>query len=310
VYSKINHVLTDFVVADNPFHNFEHASHVAQSVIKLLGRIIAPDLDETIINTHTNDLGSALHDHTYGITSDPLTQFACVFSALIHDVDHRGLPNTELAKEDPELASIYHNKSIAEQHSIHVAWDLLMGEEYANLRHSIYRTEEEHDRFRRLVVNSVMATDIMDADLKRNRNARWDRAFTDRPQSVVESAKQTIDRKATIVIEHLIQASDVAHTMQHWHVYRRWNECLFLEMFCAFRDGRSDRNPAEFWYDGEIGFYDFYIIPLAKKLKECGVFGVSSDEYLNYALKNREEWETRGREIVAEMVEMASNYHF
>jgi hypothetical protein len=30
--------------------------------------------------------------------------------------------------------------------------------------------------------------------------------------------------------------------------------------------------------EGEIGFFDFYIIPLAKKLKECGVFGVSSDE--------------------------------
>jgi hypothetical protein len=32
------------------------------------------------------------------------------------------------------------------------------------------------------------------------------------------------------------------------------------------------------WYKGEIGFLDFYIIPLAKKLKDCGVFGVSSDE--------------------------------
>lgn len=31
----------------------------------------------------------------------------------------------------------------------------------------------------------------------------------------------------------------------------------------------------------------FYIIPLAKKLKECQVFGVSSDEYRNYAEKNR-----------------------
>ena len=44
-------------------------------------------------------------------------------------------------------------------------------------------------------------------------------------------------------------------------------------------------------------------IPLAKKLKECGVFGVSSDEYFNYALNNRKEWESRGQEIVAEMVE-------
>ena len=45
------------------------------------------------------------------------------------------------------------------------------------------------------------------------------------------------------------------------------------------------------------------IIPLAKKLKECSVFGISSDEYLNYAMKNRKEWEHRGQEVVAEMIQ-------
>ena len=42
-------------------------------------------------------------------------------------------------------------------------------------------------------------------------------------------------------------------------------------------------------------------IPLAKKLKECGAFGVSSDEYLNYAKQNREEWAKRGQAITEEM---------
>lgn len=59
----------------------------------------------------------------------------------------------------------------------------------------------------------------------------------------------------------------------------------------------------EFWYDGEIGFFDYYIIPLAKKLKSCGVFGVSSDEYLQYAQQNREEWSLRGKGIVEEYLE-------
>ena len=51
------------------------------------------------------------------------------------------------------------------------------------------------------------------------------------------------------------------------------------------------------------GFFDFYIIPLTPKLKECGVFGVSSGEYLQYAIKNREEWEVQGEQVVAGMVE-------
>ena len=63
-----------------------------------------------------------------------------------------------------------------------------------------------------------MATDICDKDLKTLRNARWDRAFNkdgNAPEQP-ESDKASKDRKATIVIEHLIQASDVSHTMQHW----------------------------------------------------------------------------------------------
>ena len=105
-----------------------------------------------------------------------------------------------------------------------------------------------------------------------------------------------------IQIEHIIQASDVSHTMQHWHVYRKWNERLFQEVYKAYKEGRMDKDPSEGWYKGEIGFFDFYIIPLAKKLKECGVFGVSSDEYLNYATQNRNEWEEKGEDIVAGMI--------
>jgi len=78
---------------------------------------------------------------------------------------------------------------------------------------------------------------------------------------------------------------------------------LFNEMHCAFQDGRMGKDPASFWYKGEIGFFDNYIIPLAKKLHDCGVFGVSSDEYLDYAQQNRAEWEERGEEIVMGLVE-------
>jgi hypothetical protein len=99
-----------------------------------------------------------------------------------------------------------------------------------------------------------------------------------------------------------IQASDVAHTMQHWYIYREWNERLFEEMHRTCKESRSDKNPADFWYRGGMDYFDFYILPLAKKLSECGVFGVSSDEYLNYAIKNREEWERKGGEVIARMV--------
>lgn len=181
-----------------------------------------------------------------------------------------------------------------------------MQDGFSALRTAIYTTDEELKRFRQLVVNCVMATDIMDKELKGLRNARWDRAFSE--QAILDD-RMTINRKATIVIEHLLQASDVAHTMQHWHIYRKWNAKLFEEMYKAYIQGRAEKNPADFWYDGEIGFFDFYIIPLAKKLKECGVFGVSSKEYLNYAERNRKEWEDRGQEVVSELIETVSKLY-
>lgn len=52
-----------------------------------------------------------------------------------------------------------------------------------------------------------------------------------------------------------------------------------------------------------IGFFDYYIIPLTQKLKDCGVFGVSSGEFLDFARKNRDEWERQGEEVVAGMIE-------
>jgi hypothetical protein len=57
------------------------------SVVKLMSRIIAPTENELTAEELANGLDRhlLLHDHTYGITSDPLTQFAGIFSALIHD---------------------------------------------------------------------------------------------------------------------------------------------------------------------------------------------------------------------------------
>ena len=208
---------------NNPFHSFEHASHVTMSVVKLLSRIVAPD-----INYDDDDAASKLHEFTFGITSDPLTQFAVVLSALIHDVDHPGVSNGQLMKEDERMARRYNNRSIAEQNSVDMAWRLLMDDDFKHLRGAIYHTETEFKRFRKLVVNTVLATDIMDKELGARRKDRWTKAFSD---DVHEDKTTAINRKATIVLEHLIQASDVAHTMQHWHIYRKWNSRLFAEMY-------------------------------------------------------------------------------
>ena len=192
----------------NPFHSYAHASHVIQSANKLLARIVKPE-DVNYRRHSLNAIASDLHDYTYGITSDPLTHFAVLFATLIHDVDHSGVSNAQRGVEEPELAEKYKNKSVAEQNSIDLAWSELSEGKYENLRQCLCATEDELRRFRQLVVNLVMATDIFDKDMKELRNRRWDKAFHKTEESrhrriTKMSMEEDRNRRATIVIEHIV----------------------------------------------------------------------------------------------------------
>lgn len=290
---------------ENAFHNIDHASHVTMSANKLMNRIVVPDdIDYEQGDTKRKEdlvkFAESVHNSTFGISSDPIAQFAIVFSALVHDVDHTGLTNAQLVKEGADVALLYKDLSVAEQNSITAAWSLLMEPQFDRLRQMIFATPTEQKRFRQLVVNAVMATDIVDTELQRLRKNRWDKAF--HGNSVEAETEEDMDRKATIVIEHIIQASDVAHTMQHWRIFTKWNEKLFQERYVAYLKGHEKEDPSIAWYSEELNFFDYYVIPLANKLKECGVFGVSSDEYLGFAVENRIEWEMKGKEVVGAML--------
>jgi len=299
---------------DHPFHNLEHASHVVMSAVKLMNQIITPSKNDfnscgvepkqlrsqkerqQQAGQQSESLAKKLYDETFGISYDPLTQFCVVFSALIHDMDHLGVPNDQLVKERNRVAMKFGDKSAAEQNSVYIAWRLLMEPSYEALRACIFSNDEERKRFRQLVVHAVMATDIMDKELQNTRKVRWEKAFKEQANPELGDVSYNRNRKATCVIEHIIQASDVAHTMQHWHIFRRWNAMLFNEMNLVYKQGRTSVDPSVGWYESQIGFFDYYVIPLAQKLKDSGVFGIAGAEYLLYAVENRREWVAKGRE--------------
>mmetsp|Transcript_41571 Transcript_41571/g.126014 ORF Transcript_41571/g.126014 Transcript_41571/m.126014 type:complete len:1447 (-) Transcript_41571:64-4404(-) len=306
-----------------PFHNFDHASHVTMSANKLINKVCSrngcdyADGEEKKIE---RDLGKRrgqveLFFSTYGISADFLAQFAVVFAALVHDVGHTGVPNVQLIKEKPDLALQYKNKSVAENNSIAIAWRILKEPQFENLRKCIFATDGDESRFRQLLINVVIATDIADKERRAGEKKRWETAFNDVTQWQDEwqglgehqLAKVDISLKATVVLEQIVLASDVAHTMQHWLTYVKWNEKLYKELWSAYKSGRAEKDPTLNWYEGEIGFFNGYIIPLASKLKECGVFGSAGEEYLGNAVRNREEWIDKGRKITARFEETIKN---
>lgn len=302
---------------NNLFHNFEHASHVTFAAYQLARRAVTREIATTPTDCSSKkccdtdpwdnlpfDLTTS--SSTNGLATDALAQFAVVFSALIHDVDHRGVPNVQLAKEKPDFASKYQSKSIAEQNSVEMAWELLEDDNFRDLRACIFPNEKEHNRFRSMVVNVVMATDICDPSLRTFREMKWERAFSSTnllAASVEYDAAEERSRKATVVMDLIIQAADISHMMQPFDVYEKWNRRLYHEMHSAYVEGRAAKDPSSNWYMGELIFYDKHIIPLAKRLKESGAFGPAGDTLLKHAKRNRNEWESRGRDIFKNMQE-------
>ena len=183
-----------------------------------------------------------------------------------------------------------------------------MDNRFTKLRRAIYHTQDEKRRFRAILLNAVMATDLMDKKRQASDAARWEQAFgagdTQETHPVGTGSAETHQRnhRATLVMEEVIRASNISHTMQHFEVYRKWNALLFREEYQAYIDGRIDTNPSDYWYQQELDFFDHTVIPLARRLQESGVFGLKSggNELLEFAVRNRSQWEDSGHNLVQE----------
>jgi len=257
----------------NDFHGVDHGSQVCMYTRKMLSRICSIPSSE-----QTEQAVADLDARTFGISSDPLAQFAVVFASLIHHVEHQGVPNSQLVIEKHPLTEKYMKRCISEQHSIAVSWDHLMQPQFEDLRACIFSDEEELKRFRQIVVNCVLATNFVDEDLLLLRKKRWEQAFV---RGLHENSEDNRNRRATIVLEIIVQASDVFHATQNWHLYHKWNERHFTQVYKAFKKGRLMQDPAIFWYKSELLFFDEHAIPIAKQMSECGVFESTGDEYLS-----------------------------
>jgi len=182
---------------------------------KLLNRCGTLDDDDLGISSSIGS-GSMASHFMSAFASDAVSQFAVFFSALVHDLKHEGVSSRQLSNLHPTLCEEYNYESVAEQNSITVAWEMLMDPSFKDLQQCLFASEEDLLRFRQLLVNCVLATDLSNAKALALRNQRWDKAF--------QSKDVDPDFKATAVLEACIQVSDISHIMQHWKVFLKWNE--------------------------------------------------------------------------------------
>lgn len=77
--------------------------------------------------------------------------------------------------------------------------------------------------------------------------------------------------KATVVLEQMMRAADVGALLQDWNNMLKWSTCLYKELKNGFLSKRGE-DPSVGWYENQIKFFDFYVLPLAKNLGVMGVF--------------------------------------
>jgi len=190
--------LTEFVkrilggYKDVPYHNREHAYHVVISTNKLIDLMVI----------RQNTWSKKKPPVTFGLRNDPTALLALLFASLIHDVEHQGIPNRQLAVEDDRLAILYNDQSIAENWSIYIGFSELLQDEFQHLRTVLFPEKEEYQRFRKLVVNLVLCTDIASPERSQLVKSKWKEAFGD-PVETIERKIQAENRRMSLTGQHV-----------------------------------------------------------------------------------------------------------
>jgi len=221
----------------HPFHSFEHAAQVVLSATHL-------------VNEYNNakEQLSTPHD------SNPFTRFITVFAALIHDVKHLGCPNAQLQKENHPLNVVYSQGSYQERQSIQVALAVFL-EEFSVLSTAVLKLCPD---FLHFVTAAVLATDVSNKETQTKIQERFERVIIVKDEDVIEFDK------TQACIEQMLLLADVGHCTQGYDNFLIWNQAFFFECLQNHYQGNAD-DPRPGWHTGQIGFLEFYILPLAER---------------------------------------------
>jgi hypothetical protein len=114
---------------------------------------------------------------------------------------------------------------------------------------------------------------------------------------MIEAYRDTDQLQQHAVLETMMNVADVAHTMQSFNIFVKWNRKLYKEFYVGHLSGRLPFDPSKNWYENQIGFFSHYIIPLAQKMAKCGVFGSAGCVFEYFAKENRKRWTEEGEGI-------------
>ncbi|XP_015723778.1 calcium/calmodulin-dependent 3',5'-cyclic nucleotide phosphodiesterase 1A isoform X3 [Coturnix japonica] len=219
----------------NPYHNLIHAADVTQTVHYIM--------------IHTGIM--------HWLTE--LEILAMIFAAAIHDYEHTGTTNNFHIQTRSDVAILYNDRSVLENHHVSAAYRLMQEEEMnilANL------TKDDWRELRSLVIEMVLSTD-MSGHFQQIKTMRH----------TLQQAEGVDKAKAMSLILH---AADISHPAKSWELHYRWTMALMEEFF---RQGDKEAalglqfsplcdRKSTLVAQSQIGFIDFIVEPTFSLLSD------------------------------------------
>ncbi|XP_041281723.1 cAMP-specific 3',5'-cyclic phosphodiesterase 4C-like isoform X1 [Onychostruthus taczanowskii] len=242
VNTFITYMLTleDHYHADVAYHNSLHAADVAQSTHVLLS---TPALEAVFTD---------------------LEIMAAIFASAIHDVDHPGVSNQFLINTNSELALMYNDASVLENHHLAVGFKLLQ-EENCDIFQNLSRKQRQ--TLRKMVIDMVLAT-----DMSKHMNLLADLKTMVETKKVTSLGVLLLDNYSDRiqVLQNMVHCADLSNPTKPLELYRQWTDRIMVEFFHQGDREREkgmeispmcDKHTASV-EKSQVGFIDFIAHPL------------------------------------------------
>ncbi|KAK9763554.1 3',5'-cyclic-nucleotide phosphodiesterase [Basidiobolus ranarum] len=220
-----NDVLHRFILAiraaysnPNPYHNFYHAVDVLQATYYTLNNVGLIGLPGGSMHLNKRSVDAVKRRIQDFLT--PNDVFALIVSSLAHDLGHPGVNNAYMVNAQTPLALLYNDQAVLENYHT-TSLFLLMKKHEFNFFGDQFTSEFKD--FRKLVVNSILATDM-------SAHFEYIRSFTEQNKRLESSTKLDAIQEKISFCSAILKCSDISNAARSFHIASRWTECLMGEL--------------------------------------------------------------------------------
>uniref|UniRef100_A0A3B5A3X4 Phosphodiesterase n=1 Tax=Stegastes partitus TaxID=144197 RepID=A0A3B5A3X4_9TELE len=189
---------------------------------------------------------------------------AALFASAIHDVDHPGVTNQFLINTSSELALMYNDASVLENHHLAVGFKLLQ-EDNCDIFQNL--SKKQRDSLRKMVIDMVLAT-----DMSKHMNFLADMKTMVETKKVTSLGVLLLDNYSDRiqVLQNMVHCADLSNPTKPLELYRRWTDRIMVELFTQGdreRDKGMEISPMCDKHNAsieksQVGFIDYIVHPL------------------------------------------------